>query len=253
GNGGPQEITLTSKNTIPDTINAYLNQTIVWSVSFNNRVQLAGLSAGHDVFATYGTPSGGLTYKRIDEAVSLTAGFGENPHDIVSGQMKRFPFYNLKNPVHGNVWVLADDIPAFGGKGAECQAVVRFVTAVDRAVGLPGEARGIAIYASPSAPTAPLEARLVEEGGATGGMSDFGNVALFDAGDNANNYEAALEFTNGGTAFHPDQDRLVRYYPGGVPGGVGLKSKEDVLNVFKQMAEIVPVNGKLRPGRTIWC
>jgi hypothetical protein len=149
--------------------------------------------------------------------------------------------------------VLADDIPAFGGEGADCQSIVRFIMAVNSEIGLPGEGRGIAIYASPNAPTTALEADLVEGGGANGGMWLFGNVGLFDAGDNYNNYEAALEFTHGGGAVFPDNDRVTQFFPGGTPGGGSFKSKDEVLGVFKQMAESAPVGGKLRPVRTIWC
>ena len=255
---GPQELMLTSKRPIPDEVRQFLHQAIVWSVSMNNRVQLIGVSADHDLFVTYGNPSGIATYKRMSEAVALTQGFGNNPHDIVSGQLKRFPFYNLHNPVSGNIWVLADEIPAFGGRGADCQSIVRFVIAVNAMIGLPGKARGIAVYAAPSEPTKPLEGELVEGvgsegGGATKGMWLFGNVGLFDKGDNFNYYEAALEFTNGGASLYPDLKRVTLYYPGGTPGGGALKSKEDILYVFKQMAESAWVNGELRPVRTIWC
>ncbi|HEY5912264.1 MAG TPA: DUF4157 domain-containing protein [Verrucomicrobiae bacterium] len=250
---GEQEVVLNSRKPLPDEIGAFLQQAILWSVEINKRRQLIGLTFNHDVFVTCGQPSGGATYKRMATAVNLTKGFGKNPHDIVGGQMKRFPFYNLKNPIRGNIWVLADEIPAFGGKGADCQSIVRFLMAVNSVIALPGQARGISVYASPAAPTTPLEGDLVEGGGATKGMWLFHNVGLFDADDNFNNYEAALEFTNGSGGLFPDRERFTRYYPGGVPGGAALKSKEEVLQVFKRMAEAGLINGEWRPIRTIWC
>jgi outer membrane protein OmpA-like peptidoglycan-associated protein len=251
--GGEQRIPIAAGAPVPDAIAQYRRQSILWSVKSGNREEMAGLSAGLDVFATYDTPRAPRTYKRMDWATDLTEGFGNDPFKIVSEQMKRFPFYNLKNPVSGNIWVLADDIPAFGGKGADCQSIVRFIMAVNGEVGLPGQGRGIAIYASPDAPKHALEGELIEGGGAKGGMWEFPNIALFDAGDNANNYEAALEFTHGGAGVFPDNDRVTRYYPGGTPGGGSFKTKDDVLGVFKQMAEMTRIDGEWRPSRTIWC
>ena len=58
----------------------------------------------------------------------------------------------------GNIWPLADNIPA----SAECQAIVRFVQAVNNMVGVPGKAKGIAVYANPSSPDVPIVATLLE-------------------------------------------------------------------------------------------
>jgi hypothetical protein len=253
GGGRDQKVDVRSTQPLPDKVDAYLHQSVLWSAGSGADRQMIGASHDHNLFATYDTPQAVATYRRMAMGIALTRGVGLDPHAVVSAQMKRFPFYNLKNPVSGNIWVLADEIPAFGGKGADCQSIVRFVAAVNKVIGLPGEAKGIAIYASPAAPATPLTSNLVEGGGADGGMWQFGNISLFDADDNANNYEAALQFTTGGDSLFADPDRLRRFYPGGVPGGRGLKTKEDVLHAFKQMAEGAMVGGKFVPVRTIWC
>jgi peptidoglycan hydrolase-like protein with peptidoglycan-binding domain len=229
--GKDQAVSLISSGSVPDQIDdQYLARSIVWSADVHGSTQPLATSVGHDVFVTYGPPrGGGVTYKRMAKATELTKGFGNKPHDIVSGEMKRFASYNLQRPYRGNVWLLADAIPDSG----ECQAIVRFVQAVNDTVGVPGTARGICVYASPNAPDVPLVGTLLVAGGADHGMFEFPpqsgtnyRVALFDGGDNANNYEAALEFDFGGKL----------YYPGGVPGGVGVASLDQVLHSFTKMA-----------------
>jgi hypothetical protein len=248
--GQDRTLSATSSGIVPDLIDdQHQKQTIDWSADVIGENQPLGQSLDHDVFVTYDTPvGGGVTYKRMVKAAELTKGFGNNPHDIVSGEMRRFPSYNLHKPYRGNIWPLADNIAA----SAECQAIVRFVQAVNNMVGVPGSARGIAVYANPNAPNVPVIALLVESGGATGAMSDFptepgtGNLAaLFDGGDNANNYEAALEFEFGNKLF----------YPGGVPGGVGLTTTLAVLHSFKKMswAKWDPVANKFVPVKLIFC
>lgn len=248
--GQDRTLSATSSGVVPDLIDdQYQKQTIDWSADVIGENQSLGQSLDHDVFVTYDTPVGGsVTYKRMAKATELTKGFGNNPHDIVSGEMKRFPSYNLKKPYSGNIWPLADNIAA----SAECQAIVRFVQAANNMVAVPGTARGIAVYADPNAPNVPVIALLLESGGATGAMTDFpaepgtGHRAfLFDGGDNANNYEAALEFEFGSKL----------YYPGGVPGGVGLTTTLAVLHSFKKMSwsKWDPVANKFVPVKLIFC
>jgi hypothetical protein len=181
------------------------------------------------------------------KAVELTRGFGNKPHDIVSGQMRRFPSYALGKTFFGNIWPIADTMQG------ECQAIVRFVQAVNDMVGVPGAARGITVYADPAIPDKPVDPPGVLGPHGGPGMSNFAPMPitgyrawLFDGGDNANNYEAALEFEYGGDK---------RYYPGGVPGGVGEKTLTEVLHSFKKMAwaEYDPVLGKSVPKITIFC
>ena len=256
---GGQGITvlLAGSSALPDVVEAYLGHTIVWTVEINGKETLLDTIYGHDVFATYGDPRGSLTYKRVAKAIELTRGFGNNPHDIVSGQMERFPFYNLENAIKGDAWRLADDIPKFGGKGADCQTIVRFLTAVNAAIGLPGVAKGIAVYADPKNPKVALSKPLLDSGGSYGGMHNYPGHALFDEGDNANNYEAAMYFSTAGESFFPAPWRVEKFYPGGVPGGRGLSSQQKVLYVFKQLATTTTEirNGKAKtvPGTTIWC
>jgi peptidoglycan hydrolase-like protein with peptidoglycan-binding domain len=248
-NSGENQVAVAASNALPDEIAAYPGTDIAWTIVVAGNRQFLGTSLAHEVFATFTTPDGGVTYRRLAKAVELTAGFGNDSHLIVSGQMKRFPFYNLKKPYRGNIWPLADDIAS----SAECQAIVRFVQAVNKMVGVPGNAVGISVYASPTAPETPLTGHLVESGGATGGMFLFPpqpvtgyEAALYDGADQANNYEAALEFDHGGQTL---------FYPGGVPGGVGLKAKEEVLHAFKKMAwgRWDPVGAQFVPVTLIHC
>jgi hypothetical protein len=247
--GAGQELELVSRGALPDAIDdRFQGATIRWTATVSGRSQPLGSSLDHGVFVTYDVPSGGVTQKRVATAVHLTKGFGNDPHAIVSGEMKRFRFYNLKKGYMGNIWPLADDI----ADSAECQAIVRFVQAVNKMVGVPGEAAGIAVYASPDAPDTPIVATLLETGGATGAMSDVPpqsgtgfKAFLFDGADQANNYEAALQFKFG----------IERFYPGGVPGGVGLTSTHDVLHSFTRMAwaRFNVVTGKWEPVVEIRC
>ncbi len=250
--GQDRTLSATSAGQIPDLIDdQYKNQKIDWSADVIGENQPLAESLDHEIFVTYDKPiGGGVTYKRMAKATELTKGFGNNPQDIVSGEMKRFPSYNLKKPYMGNIWPLADNIPA----SAECQAIVRFVQAVNNMVGVPGKAKGIAVYANPSSPDVPIVATLLESGGATGSMgSDFpadskGRRAfLFDGGGSANNYEAALEFDYGSTL----------YYPGGVPGGHGVTTTLKVLHSFKHMSWSKWDEGENRwkavKGKLIFC
>ena len=243
-----QVFMLNSNSKIPDEIAEYLNQMIVWSISIHNETKLIGISAGHDVFATYTVPAGGVTYKRMAKATELARGFGNKPHDIVSGQMARFPAYNLDR-AYENAWKVADDLST----AADCQTIVRFIQGVNDMVGLPGVSRGLSIYADPYGdPTVPKHGVLTPKGGT--GMHNYPpqpgtgyKAGLFDEGDNYNNYEAALEFK------HSSQ---LLYYPGGVtPAGKGMKAMKDVLYVFKQMAwgEYDPVLKKTLPRVAIYC
>jgi hypothetical protein len=248
--GQDRTLSATSSGVIPDLIDdQYTKQRIDWSADVIGETQVLGQSLDHAVFVTYNVPAGGgVTHKRMAKATELTKGFGNNPHDIVSGEMKRFPSYNLKKPYSGNIWPLADNIAA----SAECQAIVRFVEAVNNMVGIPGTATGIAVYASPSSPDVPIIAFLVASGGATGSMeSDFpadskGRKAfLYDSGGFANNYEAALEFEFGSKL----------YYPGGVPGGKGLTTTQQVLHSFKKMSWSTwdVVDNRFKAVKIIFC
>lgn len=243
-----QVFVVDSNSSIPNEIAAYLNQMIVWSIHVHNETKLIGISAGHDIFSTYTMPKGGVTYKRMITATGLARGFGNQPHDIVSGQMARFPEYNLDR-AYENSWKVADDIKT----AADCQTIVRFIQVVNNMVGLPGTSRGLSIFADPYGdPTVPKHGVLTPKGGI--GMHNFSpqpgtgyKAGLFDDGDNQNNYEAALEFKYGGKLL---------YYPGGVtPAGKGVEDKKGVLYVFKQMAwgEYDPVARKILPRVAIYC
>ncbi len=244
--GAGQKITLSAKGSLPDFITHFSGENIVWRLETGGHSRVIEVSFGHEVMVTHGTPRSGVTTRRVRQAIELTEGFGNKPHDIVSAQMDRFPVYVLGKAYLGNVWPLADDIPG----GAECQAIVRFVEAVNDAIGLPGKAHGITVYAHPDSPDAPIVGALTQLGGP--GMGQYparwfrgdGSLKafLFDGSDNANNYEAALEFEHGAKLF----------YPGGT-GGAGVKTTKDVLHSFARMAWAAqdPVKKKLVPKRTI--
>jgi len=246
GNGDTQEFAVTSQGKLPDRIDAYMNQSIVWSAEVGKEKRFVGVSTDHSVFATYDTPRDDVTHKRMATATRLTKGFGNKPHDIVSGQMSRFPQYNL-DKAFTNPWYVADDIK----EAADCQTIVRFVDAVNDQIGLPGKSRGITVYAKPASPTVPEHSSLTPEGGL--GMHNLPEQpgtgyrpGLFDPDGNYNNYEAALEFDFGGKKF----------YPGGVdPPGVGLKAMKEVLYVFEQMAwyRFDEVTRERVPVETIYC
>jgi hypothetical protein len=159
--------------------------------------------------------------------------------------MARFPGYTFCDicAFKGNVWPIADTL-----KG-ECQAIVRFVQAINDVLGIPGEAKGVVIYASPDLPNEPIEGRLTEQGGP--GMFQFPpdpktglKAFLFDAANAANNYEAALLFTFGKSY----------YYPGGI-AGAALDSKLEVLHTFTKMswARWDPVRERFVPVTLRYC
>jgi len=245
--GGPgQKITMTAKGSLPDFMTRFSGENIVWHLEMGGTSRVIEVSFGHEIMVTHGTPRNGVTTRRVRKGIELAEGFGNKPHDIVSGQMDRFPVYEPGKAYLGNIWPLADDIAG----GAECQAIVRFVEAVNDAVGLPGKARGITVYAAPDAPDTPIVGNLTQLGGP--GMQRYAarwfrgdgflEAFLFDGADKANNYEAALEFEHGAKLF----------YPGGT-GGTGVKTTKDVLHSFARMAwsSHDPVKKKLVPKRTI--
>ncbi len=245
-----QVVSMRSKQALAPEIASHLNQTILWSVVTQNRRSFVGLSGGHDVFVTQSEPrkSDEVTYRRMSTAVRLAKGFGNDPHAIVRGQMERFKGYTFCPTCGfiGNVWPIADTM-----KG-ECQAIVRFVQAIDDMLGIPGVAEGVTIYAAPDAPDTPVHGALTEQGGP--GMSNFPpdpatglRAVLFDKSDTANNYEAALKFTHGNT----------KYYPGGL-GGLAVDAELQVLHTFAKMSWARDINNNPNdpnwvPVTLIWC
>lgn len=162
---------------LADAVNK-LTGDIKWSVDVPGQGTLAaGASWGHIIYVTIDTPisapvrEAGITQKRMDKAVELISPFHSNdPHTIVQKLMQLIPYYWLNNtppasytgptpganldyprylsrdaPTLGGAWLIADFLGAY----AECQAIVRFVRAVTKQVGCPGDARVMLVFADP--------------------------------------------------------------------------------------------------------
>jgi hypothetical protein len=155
-----------------------LSGDIKWSADVPGQGKFAaGSSWGHKVYVTIDNPisapnaEAGITQKRMDKAVSLISPFSTNdPHTIVQKMMQLLPGYwlnstppssytgppipaDLNYPRYlgsaaaalGGAWNIADSMGAL----AECQAIVRFVRAVIKQVGCPGEAKVMVVFADP--------------------------------------------------------------------------------------------------------
>jgi hypothetical protein len=187
----------------------------------------------------------GVTLKRMEKAVEhVGAASSLDPHTIVAHLMALLPAYTLKtnpavparfkHPTYfntvGGAWPIADHLPQV----AECQAIVRFVRAVIRQVGCPGQAKAVVVWSDPDV-----------GGGATVLEADFGATTLHDRKKTVggkswypalidrdpvgpgsrfptgmNMYEACLKFEHGG---------VMKYYG----GGAGIyDSKDEVIMAF---------------------
>jgi outer membrane protein OmpA-like peptidoglycan-associated protein len=62
--GTDQVITITADANLPDAVSK-LFRYIVWKIKTGGKEQLAGFSGPHRIYVTYGTPSGGVTEKRM--------------------------------------------------------------------------------------------------------------------------------------------------------------------------------------------
>jgi hypothetical protein len=105
-------------------------------------------------------PEDGVTLRRMDRAVAWVAPLSTlEPHAIVGALMGKFPFYALHpsprvpreyhHPTYfndeGGAWPMSDYVAESG----ECQAIVRLVRAILRQLGVPGEARAVAVWGDP--------------------------------------------------------------------------------------------------------
>lgn len=226
---------------LSDEIWHYSGIDIQWISEAGGVRGAAGWSLDHELFATYATPRGPLTTKRARTAVEHTSLVGNNPHDIIGHQIASYGYYRLGSAVVGEPWQF-DDIMPPKGKGADCQSIIRFIMVVNDAIGLPGEAKGLAVYADPAAPNVPKTAPLHYSGGAAGAMSDYPDYWLIDGGGNPNNYEATMEYKLEGSKFFPDVTTFQRYYPGGIPAATqGKMTLEDVLHVFTKLVRLYKV------------
>ncbi len=267
--GTNQPVYITSADKLPDKIFSTAGdkpigtggENVEWRMVWNEVPLYMGESKDHIIYVTYGTPTGGVTEKRLNAAVKLTQrlqtqNLENNPYKIISAFNKiHLPSYNFSgdgidpddpygNPIYidrtykDNIWKLAQRLEKVPGDGAECQAIVRFTLAVFKMIGLPGTFHAITVYADPKSSDIAIEGDLnIVDGSPDAGIgpgmyiyppNDAGYYAgLFDGNGNYNNFEAALKYVYTGFP--------VKYYPGGA-GGACYISANEVLNIFTRMS-----------------
>jgi hypothetical protein len=239
--GNEVTVRLDANSELPDidSLSWYIHWKIIPTDQASAEID-AGTSGPHTVFISYDKPNkdAGVTIKQMRKAIELTKGFGNDPFSIIKGQMARFKGFILYKDYPYNVWPFGDHVfadPANpNNESAECQAIVRFVQAVDTAIGLPGTtgigtSRGISVYAEPPLYNVPKVSNLTPAGAAGIDYTDKNtgySAKLIDSKGGANEYEAALEFTyNGRTTF----------FLGGM-GGAEANSTLDILYTFTRMS-----------------
>jgi Domain of unknown function (DUF4157) len=255
--GAGQRLHMTSPNKLPNTVDAFSDQSIDWTMKWGTWQHDLGTTGPFDIYTTVDKPAqpGEVTTKRMAEAVKLVAYVGSlKPHDVVVRIAQTWPQFNL-DVRYANEWELAEDIETQANKGAQCIDIVRFVRSVIGIVGLPGLAEALIIWAQPSAPFHGLETPWGTRGGMGSGLippyPGHANwpARLLDSGFRPNNFEAALKFTADGTT---------KYYPGGV--SAVFDNADDVLKVFQCLAwlevrdggyVIKDVPGPYKPGRCV--
>lgn len=206
-------------------------------------------------------PEDGVTLKRMDTAVSWVGPLETvEPHAIVEGLLSRFPYYTLQpspkvpkkygHPRYfnddGGAWAMADHPEESG----ECQAIARFVRAMLRQIGAPGELRVRLVWADPrvNQGRSPIEVDWEEEPGAgldvtrrirgrrcvaalVDGPVEEGKIyppshtILKDGriSPGLNRYEAFVRFSHG---------RDTRYYAAGASGAGPIPKGTSMLQVF---------------------
>jgi hypothetical protein len=174
--GGEQTFTAKA-GTLPDDKVQKLTGDIQWKVDTDDDGPFdAGASWKHTVYDILGDPNKGtgleegITQKRMETAVRLVNTIGsKDPHTIIWELLKLFQSYTLidAQPPRGvspaptgpwtyghckyfnnigGAWPLIDYV----SNAAQCQAIVRFVRAVARQVGCPGDAQIMLVYAHPN-------------------------------------------------------------------------------------------------------
>jgi hypothetical protein len=229
-----QTVLMTSAGKLPNGVAALKNKEIVWSLSMGGWDHEIGRTA-HTFYLTMAAPlvPQEMTVKRLRTAIEIIEPLGTNdPHEIVKGIMKNWNVYELSVPLHKPVWSFADDIET----GGQCIDIVNFVQALIQAVGSPGQADAVVVWAIPSAPQTAIESPW-----GMGGMpliptrvvnSRLQHCTLLDGAYHSNNFEAALKFNHGGT---------LAYYPGGVHAI--YQTPDQVLRVFRCMAWVESAGG----------
>lgn len=231
-----QTVSLQADAALPNSIAAYRDRVIEWTLKWQGKERKFIPIVGHSVFATMDAPRipGDATYKRMAFAASIVGALGtDKPHEIVQGIMKRWDRFRLQVPMRPNIWVFADELDV----GGQCIDIVRFVDALIGMIGCPGQADAVVIYADPAAPRVGIEKpyphggiRVIPARSEAGGH--HWNAVLLDGDYHANAYEAALKFAFGGT---------LAYYPGGVQSV--FASPSDVIKVFRCLAWVEAAGG----------
>jgi hypothetical protein len=249
---------------------------IDWRAELAGQIYDAGRTGPHAIHQTFGAPNessaeqeDGATLLRMRHAIELVArARGQRPHEVVASLMALFPGYTLMpdpavpkeldHPAYfndrGGAWPMADHIAA----RAECQAIVRFVRAILRQTGCPGETSAVVVWSDPEIDggATALEREIGMGGGLatrnkrgpSGGTwyaalvdrplsdGDVGKVfppshARLPDGRRSlgfNNFEACLRFRDGG---------VCKYYGGGA-GVYG--SPQEVLRCFHALCWMSP-------------
>jgi len=261
---GATSIPLTSEGALGRRMRK-LSLDLRWSVEGASSIVPA--STAVPVFVTMGPPrdrprapyeEDAVTLRRLEKAMEWVEPASTiDPHSIVAGLMRRFPYYALlpsprvppeyDHPRYfnnlGGAWPMVEHAEESG----ECQAIVRLVRGMLAQLGVPGEARMLVVWADPEYgggahpivadwekdPSAGLSRRrkvrgkelvaaLVDSPVEEGKVYPPSHTRAADgrASPGLNRYEACLEFSHGG---------LTRYYCGGA--GV-LSSRRDILRVF---------------------
>jgi len=145
-------IPMNSVENTPDAIKAFRKQKIDWSATFLGSTRPLGSSVGHDVFITFGIPSGGVTYKRMAKAVEFASKANTlDEHTVVEHIMAQTKF-RLGNHL-SQPWALADAM----GLPVDCITIVRFVDGIIRMLGMEGTSQKVLVWAHPDKPHLALE------------------------------------------------------------------------------------------------
>ena len=243
---GKVTVELTSSGALEKSVQE-LELAIDWSLS-QPGLLVAPARTTTRTFVTMGTPEEaggwgerGFTVRRMSKAVqSVGAIKSLDPHEVVTGVMKRWNEFNLEVAFR-NAWELGDETrdPKTGALiGADCQTIVRYTRLLIKQAGVPGQAEFVVIYGQCTDPKKGLESLDARQHmgrplqwhneqfpKARDAARERWAAYLIDGAGGINNYEAALRFTHDGRK---------HYYPGGVPAV--MDDPDQVIKVFTSMS-----------------
>ena len=198
-----------------------------------------------------------VTSKQLIHAASMVRNVNSiDPHQLVSGIHSKLPGYHPTSSF-SNPWTFGDNLQ----QQIDCQSMARYIRCLIKALGVPGTAETVVVYASAYRPQMALESPLPERQDAVAHTQSpqvcfediygrnqksekyspkiynkYNNIseelrleeaALVDGEGTTNNYEGCFKFTFNG---------ITKYYPGGVPSS--LNNRIQVLQCFQGMAWI---------------